>query len=322
MISESDVTMAYRLLLGREPENEEVVTGQAGYYESLADLRAGFMSSPEFLETAGKISLAPTETGTKPFNWPPIRADVAVPPDILEQMIRRIENEFVYLGAREPHWSVLTEDRFKAENISGNDEAFYKSGELPVTDLRVAAARAGVDLSRFNSCFELGCGLGRITMWLGRQFPEVVAGDISVVHLAYARDAAKQAELNNIAFVSLNTMKGYQSLPPFDVFFSLLVLQHNPPPLMAYILETILTKLSPGGIAYFQVPTYILNYRFVATEYLESTNPVGDVEVHCLPQTHLFDIIRKTGCQVLEMREDGAIGSLAISNRLFLQKIS
>ena len=40
--------MAYRLLLGREPENEDVVTAKAAHFESLQHLRADFMDSVEF----------------------------------------------------------------------------------------------------------------------------------------------------------------------------------------------------------------------------------------------------------------------------------
>ena len=320
VVSETDVIMAYRLLLGREPESPEVVTGQARHYRHLNDLRAGFMESPEFRSLLKAPHTGPNDTGTKPFVWPATRADVDVTPDVLDRMVKRVESEFLDLGAREPHWSVLTEDRFRSQEIAKNESDFFESGNLPVTDLRLAAARSGLDLSPFDSCFELGCGIGRSTIWLARQFRQVTGGDISAVHLAHARQSAERFDLKNISFMHLNTIRRYRELPPFSVFFSIIVLQHNPPPLMAFILETILTRLAPGGIAYFQIPTYIVNYTFEALDYIDSEIPSGEVEVHCLPQTSLFDIIDRTGCRVLEMREDGAVGAFAISNRLLIQK--
>jgi SAM-dependent methyltransferase len=320
MVSETDVIMAYRLIMGREPENQKVVAGQARHHKTLNDLRAAFMTSPEFLARLEMPIASRADAGVKPLNWPPAKVDVRVPPDILERMVKRVEGEFLYLGAREPHWSVLTEERFKSENISQNESDFFESGEFPVADLRVAAARVQLDLSPFQSCFELGCGLGRSTMWLARQFAQVIGGDISTVHLDHARTAAARFGLSNITFAHLNEIRRYQELPNFDVFFSIIVLQHNPPPLMAYILETVLNKLTSGGIAYFQIPTYIINYNFSATEYLASEHPVGDVEVHAMPQTALLEIIEAAGCKVLEIREDGAVGARAISNRLLVQK--
>jgi SAM-dependent methyltransferase len=320
MVSESDVIMAYRLLMGREPENAQVVADHARHHRSLLDMRAQFMTSPEFRAMLDRPIRAPADKGVKPLTWPAADIEYDVPPDVLDRMIKRIEGEFLYLGEHEPHWSVLTADRFKAKNISRHEEQFFNSGEEPVHELRIAASRSGLDLSLYQSCFELGCGVARSTIWLARQFPKVTGGDISASHLAHARRTAERFGLNNISFLQLNEVRRYRELPPFDVFFSLIVLQHNPPPLMAYILETILDRLSPGGIAYFQIPTYGLDYVFSSGAYLMSSTPLGEVEVHCLPQSALFEIVARTGCDILEIREDGALGANMVSNRLLLRK--
>jgi SAM-dependent methyltransferase len=320
MVTETDVVMAYRLLMGREPDNEMTVRNHAANFKTLQDLRAGFMTSPEFREILNEPIAPPRSVGSKPLNWPPESVEVDVAPDILERMVKRIEGEFLYLGTREPHWSVLTADRFKSENIREHEEEFYASGAEPVASLRGAAERSRMDLSHYQSCFELGCGLGRSTIWLARQFPNVTGGDISAAHLEYARSVTGRLGLENISFMHLNQISLYEQLPDFDVFFSIIVLQHNPPPLMAFILETILKKLMPGGVAYFQIPTYLRNYNFSASAYLNSEAPVGDVEVHCVPQGALFDIIGRTGCRIVEIREDSSLGENAISNRLLLWK--
>jgi hypothetical protein len=51
MVDEFDVVMAYRLLLDENPKTM-VVKGQAANYKTLADLRAGIMSSQEFVASA------------------------------------------------------------------------------------------------------------------------------------------------------------------------------------------------------------------------------------------------------------------------------
>ena len=112
-----------------------------------------------------------------------------------------------------------------------------------------------------------------------------------------------------------------ERLPEFDVFLSVIVLQHNPPPLIVLILKSLLNKLQPGGIAYFQVPTYRRNYRFRVDEYLRSASPTGGMEMHFLPQHILFDVLQHTGCSLLECREDFCTGDhQTISNSIFARK--
>lgn len=319
MVAETDIRMAYRLLLGREAEDDLVVASMAKAHPTLQDVRREFLSSPEFRERIRDM-VAGVDTEHKPLNWKHTRVDVDVDATIVDRMMARIEGEFLDLGETEPHWSVLTEDRFKADRIDETENDFYESGQGVVNDLRLAAERCEIDLAPYQTCFELGCGLGRITAWLARLFPKVLAADISALHLSMAQKTMSQFGLDNISFLHLNRFRAYDSLPNFDVFFSIIVLQHNPPPLMKILLARILDKLNPGGLAYFQIPTYALRYEFSATGYLETVAPPKRVEVHYLPQPELFRIIRSAGCEVLECREDGAVGAAAISNRLLIRK--
>jgi SAM-dependent methyltransferase len=320
MVTETDVIMAYRLFLGREPENREVVEGKVNGLPTLAALRLEFLNSAEFREV---IQLAPAREdhpGCKPLDWPAAKVEVEVSSEILQRMIRRIQSEFLEMGASEPHWSVLTSDRFLAANLAQNEAQFFDSGRESVDDMFAAAARSGLDLPTDGACFELGCGVGRSTIWLARRFGQVIGADVSHHHLSIARQSANNAGLANVTLVSISDITEFAALPDFDLFFSLIVLQHNPPPLMAHILETILSRLTPGGVAYFQIPSHLTSYRFRAVEYLETPPMVGNAEVHCLPQPVLFNIINRAGCDIVEIREDGSLGPNAISHRVLLSK--
>jgi SAM-dependent methyltransferase len=319
MVAETDVILAYRFLMGREPESLDVIKGHANAHATIEDLRREFISSPEFRERAG-AEIAAADTGHKSLNWPPAAVDVDMDKAGINRIFERIQAEFADLGETEPHWSVVTEDRFKAENIADTEEHFFESGKGVVEQLGFAAARCGVDLSSYRSCFELGCGLGRSTIWLAEQFETVYAGDISPLHLDYARRTMNKFDRTNVTLFLLNDLAPYEELPSFDVFFSIIVLQHNPPPMMKVLLGIILEKLNPGGIAYFQIPTYALNYQFAAENYLTTVHPAKSVEVHCLPQRELFKIISQAGCEILEIREDGAVGAASISNRILVRK--
>jgi hypothetical protein len=106
------------------------------------------------------------------------------------------------------------------------------------------------------------------------------------------------------------------NLPPADAVFSIIVLQHNPPPVIALILTKLLACLRPFGIADFQVPTRAKGYRFSVDEYLNSRNAKFEMEMHAIPQKDVFAIIRQAGCE--EVQPDDMTGSLDLISNTFL----
>ena len=76
----------------------------------------------------------------------------------------------------------------------------------------------------------------------------------------------------------------------FDLFHSIITLQHNPPPLIAEILAAAFAGLNPGGDAFFQVPTYERGYRWDIKNYLSDLAPRGGMEMHVLPQSVIFAV--------------------------------
>jgi SAM-dependent methyltransferase len=316
MVTKEDIQMAYRLIMGREPENDTVIANHLKAAKSLADLRYNFLVSDEFHAKFSDLR----DTHRQPLNWGKIHVDVKVPDAVLQAMIARIEGEFKHMGTTEPHWSVLTADRFKAAVIKENETEFFESGRFGVDDLRATAERSNIALDGYESCFELGCGVARATIWLAEIFDKVIGADISPTHLAIAKQTVERYKRNNITLLHLNSIAAIKKLAPFDVFFSLIVLQHNPPPLIAYLLTAVFEKLKPGGIAYFQVPTYCRDYRFDAEEYLRTKQPPGVPEMHIIPQPVLFEMIEEQDCQIIEVREDNSSGPPWVSNRILVQK--
>jgi hypothetical protein len=95
---------------------------------------------------------------------------------------------------------------------------------------------------------------------------------------------------------------------PFELWFSRIVLQHNPPPIAAMILRRALGLLAPGGLAVFQVPTHAIGYRFRVAEYVNGLGQPGGIEMHVLPQPVVFDIVRDCACEPREVLEDFSAG--------------
>ena len=256
----------------------------------------------------------------KPLTWPKLFVEVQVNDALLERMISRVAEFFSHLGHTDPHWSIVRSEKFRAARIGSNKAEFFASGAGYVNDLQVAASRYDIDLARFTDCFEVGCGLGRNTIWLAQQFGKVIGADVSSIHLDFAREILAERRVNNVELLHIGDLRSLHDLPAFDVFFAIIVLQHNPPPLIAYMVRTILSKLRAGGIGYFQVPTYAQNYSFDATTYLDSPLELGMPELHIMPQNELFALIDQAGCRVVEVREDSGGGPNTISSRLLVQK--
>jgi SAM-dependent methyltransferase len=188
-------------------------------------------------------------------------------------------------------------------------EEFFATGEHDRNRLLETIRRVGRDPIEFKVAHEYGCGLGRITNYLSEAFEHVIACDTSRPHLELARARSARIRRTNIEY-RLAKLPEFGMDQPFDLWFTILVLQHNPPPIMAMIVRRALTLLRRGGLAVFQIPTYSSHYSFHIEEYLRSPVPHSGLELHFLPQSVLFKLVHDAGCALLEVIEDGLIGDL------------
>jgi hypothetical protein len=102
----------------------------------------------------------------------------------------------------------------------------------------------------------------------------------------------------------------------FDVVYSGIVLQHNPPPVIAALLRKLMAAVLPGGYALFQVPTFKVGYNFSAAEYLAGTKV--RMEMNAIPQRAIFSVGQAAGLIPLEVREDTDIGDQDMVSQTFL----
>jgi SAM-dependent methyltransferase len=241
----------------------------------------------------------------------------------LQELFSRIGSAWQKMGREDPYWSVLTSPDFRAGVFEQHQEQFWASGATEVSRLKAWLKRNGIawlrddyDVYNCACCLEYGCGVGRVTRHLADEFEEVLACDISESHLKVACDMLQSSPWVNT--IQLDSPDRLRSLPIFDLLFSVIVLQHNPPPLISHILNVLLGKLNLGGVAYFQVPTFIRNYTFNCQAYLDDPNRGSGMEMHCLPQRYIFEIARENGCRVLEVEQDDLTGCIDHVSTTFL----
>jgi SAM-dependent methyltransferase len=222
-------------------------------------------------------------------------------------LFQRVQETWRALGESQPHWSVLTAETFRPERIEESLDHFYATGNENVATLLRTLERNAIDPSRLRTCLDFGCGVGRLSLALSRHFELVVAVDVSASHLALAREALAARGAANVETRLLETISDVAELPMADLVFSLIVLQHNPPPVMRALFRGLLGRLNPGGVAVIQFPTYLpVGYRFDFEEYVAGRG--SEMEMHALPQREAFAGARDAGVDVLEVIEDGYAG--------------
>ena len=322
MITSEQVTLAYQLLLGRDPESLDIVNNLCQTVHSVPALRDSFTASSEFRSRMGEIlDKQQTVQQRHPFHLPLIPVEAEVSDETLKKMFDRIKFEWTHLGEVEPYWSTITQPQYHLEQFEASRQQFYDSGKYVLDIFLAALRRSNINPSNIQSCLEVGCGVGRVSQFLAQFFPKLIAVDISMPHLLIAKTQVESLGLTNAEFVHLDDPRAMHQLPNVDAILSVITLQHNPPPVMAWILKNLLNILNPGGVAFIQIPTYRNGYLFEAERYLQTAQP-NTLEMHFLPQHEVFRIISESNSICLEIREDSMVGdeTQMLSNTFLIQK--
>ena len=320
-ITKDEVIWCYRMILGREVESENVLRAQMKSL-SLSSLREAFLRSPEFVRKRKDSSANQSPADFLPLDLPKNEIEYEATATQLAECIAKIKAGWSHLGITKPHFSVLTDKQFLPENLSENLDKFWASGEADACKVESMLARHGYTSLSTKTCLEYGCGVGRATMGLARRFAQVHGYDISQGHLSQAEQRAKEIGISNCRF-HLCSDNLLDPLDMCDFFYSRIVFQHNPPPIICQLIRNALRALKPDGVAIFQVPTYRIGYRYSINEWI-TTNHALNMQMHCLPQQVIFSIIANENCVPLEVREDNATGAphRFTSNTFMVRKTS
>ncbi len=321
MLTAEEITLAYRLFLGRSPENPEVVANLMQNVRDYQQLRTHFLSSHEFIQIASEFIGEQQNIRIRHPLLPRIPVQTEVSASDLNKMFDRVHDEWEILGIREPYWSVLTQEQYRPSYFLGHEKEFFQSGKYPADAFYAALRRNQIDPHHIQQCLDVGCGVARVTQYLAKLFPQVIGVDISNSHLEIARSVVKESAIENVSFIHCKELGLFEELPKVDGIFSIITLQHNPPPVIVWILKELLNKLKPLGVAYIQIPIYRNGYLFESNRYLNSPLPES-LEMHFLPQHDIFRILEACDCLCLEVREDGMVAEdhFTISNTFLIQK--
>lgn len=231
-------------------------------------------------------------------------------------LLAHVRCTWAHLGETDPYFSVLSADEWRLQNIGEAERnAFYASGAGDVKLLLDLCANAGVAPNFAGTCLELGCGLGRVGVHLAARFNRYIGVDISQPHLAHAARHLATQGLHNCEFQSLD--RALDDDTPVDLVFTRLVLQHNPPPVIAMLIKAMCKRLKPGGLFLFQVPISLDKYRFDLGSYVPLD---GIMEMHCLSERAVRRIIRANNCVIVASSSIDDIGGNGESRQFLARR--
>ena len=163
-------------------------------------------------------------------------------------MTSKIEENWEYYGAENPYYAVLSEEKYRDENLSGEVLAdFFASGEEYVNRIwKVVEQNFGKDFHPARA-LDFGCGVGRLTLPLAAKCDEIIGVDIAENMLVEARKNCEKLGVKNAKFI-----KGDNNLSKinekFDFVHSFIVFQHIEPKLGEKIARRLIESLNPGGV--------------------------------------------------------------------------
>jgi SAM-dependent methyltransferase len=239
------------------------------------------------------------------FTITPPRIDFQLTKEQNEELLKQTSQVWEKLGAEEPHWSVLTNSKFTKKNLDKNRSEFNKTGYSSTEQLLGALNQIGISLKTLNelTILEIGSGVGRVTIPLSKIFKKIIAADVSKQHLSILEKEIEKEKINNILINQIAKLDDFRIHKNYSGVYSVITLQHNPPPIQLAILEIVLRNLQPGGFFFFQTPTYIPNYEFNIAKYLKSSGI--QMEMHPVPMPEVFELILKNDCGIkLTLRDN------------------
>lgn len=292
----ADVLAAYRWILGRAPENEDVAAAHLASAETREVLRRRFLASPEFLAAHGYAGGADRPAGPAP------RIELQATEAQRARLLGESQRGWQRLGEIAPYWSALPGVALRSRGGGDGVRSVLATGREDRALLEAVLGRLGMAPGAFAHLADFGCGIGRATLHFAACCPEVTGLDFAPSQLAVARREAARRGFDHIAWMAVRP--GMTMPPrPCDLWFSRRVLQHNPPPVIRALLADAFARLAPGAVAVFQLLTWGLGYGFDLGAALAAEGP-DDHPLHVLPQAEVFALAAAAGLAVLAVHED------------------
>lgn len=229
--------------------------------------------------------------------------------------IFRLRMVWERLAREDPYWAVLTDSR-----KSGNRwdlEEFFATGEAEVSASLACIKQHVPDLVPGGSALDFGCGVGRLSLALAKHYREVVGVDVASRMIELANQQNRSPDTLRFVLNQRDDLAQFAD-HSFDLVFSLITLQHVPPELIRIYVSEFVRITRPGGLLYFQVPTFvpldppeIKRYSFYpptmwkrikrwTLRWFRQQTGIGDeMHMHTLPAPEVAQLLAQAGAKLI-----------------------
>lgn len=309
-----DVSRAFRVFLGREVESVAVAGHHIATSQNLWELIERLKHSAEAEHRSVGDALRHLEL----FHT---RQDIALSatPEQIVRLHLDLAEAWERHGLGVYHqWLRRNEFRFDGRSERWNIEKSFERGAEEARHALDLLARHGCELKSEFRIAVLSADSFRLAQRLSPLVADYIGIEISSQDFGLAERAFATTPLINARAMNLTAF--LEEDLEIDIFYSMMVLQHAPPPVALSLLRTFLERMRPGGLALFQLPSHLHGYGFETERYLagEGRNPEG--EIHAVPQYEVLALLSQLGCSILEIIPDSHIDTLGLSYLYVMRK--
>jgi trans-aconitate methyltransferase len=218
----------------------------------------------------------------------------------------KVAKEWELMGKKDPKWGALTTP---GKEQKWGDQDFLQTGEREISDVLNWLSVNGSQVIDKRNALDFGCGPGRLTLALSKEFSKVTGLDVSPSMLEEARRLTRN-EHDKCEFL--------QSKPDsidvigerrFGFIYSNHVLQHIPTSTAKKIIQQLCGALEDNGLLVFRVPH---RRRLTLGKIVDFLSPAvlqdfiyklrfGDrprMRMHAIPVKKVEKLISQCNCQL------------------------
>jgi ubiquinone/menaquinone biosynthesis C-methylase UbiE len=240
--------------------------------------------------------------------------------------LQELQRNWEGFAKSDPLWSICTDPRKR--NNSWDEREFFTTGENEIAKVLAYVRSLGLNPDTLAPVLDFGCGVGRLTRALARNFKACWGVDISPTMIKLAQQFHR--DLPNCQFV-LNVKDNLESFTNdyFGFIYTSIVLQHIERRLVEGYLLELIRILQPGGLLVFQITDrdarrIIQKWRSKVRLRSRLRNLVGKtplcMKMHCVSEKQIRRLLSDQDVEIVDIKLTNSTELSSIGDFRFLNQ--